>query len=82
MMVEYGPVEIGGRKYICPDRSVVIMRFRTVNTLNIWGQTFNVYGPYETRLNDTVYTDYHKFGSEVRMLPGFDVVPGDPGNTK
>jgi len=26
MMVEYGPVEIGGKKYICPRRSVVIMR--------------------------------------------------------
>jgi hypothetical protein len=22
-----------------------------------------------------VYTDYHKFGSEARMLPGFDVMP-------
>jgi hypothetical protein len=26
-------------------------------------------------LNDIVYTDYHKFGAEARMLPGFDVVP-------
>ena len=50
------------------------MRFRTVIPLTIWGQAFEVYGPYETRLNDNVYTDYHKFGSEVRMLPGFDVV--------
>jgi VWFA-related protein len=75
MMVEYGPVEIGGRKYFCPHRSVVIMRVRTVNTLTIWGQTFDIYAPYETLLNDIVYTDYHKFGSEARMLPGFDVVP-------
>jgi hypothetical protein len=75
MMVEYGPVEIGGRKYVCPLRSVVIMRVRTVSTLTIWGQTFDIYGPYETLLNDIVYTDYHKFGSEARMLPGFDVVP-------
>ena len=74
-MIEYGPVEIGGREYICPHRSVVIMRVRTVKTLNIWGQTFDVYAPYETRLNDIVYTDYHKFGAEARMLPGFDVVP-------
>jgi hypothetical protein len=75
MMVEYGPVEIGGRKYVCPHRSVVIMRVRTVTTLTIWGQTFEIYAPYETLLNDIVYTDYHKFGSEARMLPGFDVVP-------
>jgi hypothetical protein len=75
MMVEYGPVEIGGRKYVCPQRSVVIMRVRTVGTLTFWDQTFDIYAPYETRLNDIVYTDYHKFGSEARMLPGFEVVP-------
>jgi hypothetical protein len=76
MMVEYGPVEIGGKKYICPQRSVVLMRIRGVSTLAIWGQIFSVYAPYETMLNDIVYTDYHKFGADARMLPGFDVVPG------
>jgi VWFA-related protein len=75
MMVEYGPVEMGGRRYISPLRSVVTMRVRTVRTLTNWGQTFDVYAPYETLLNDMVYADYHKFGSEARMLPGFDVVP-------
>ena len=30
MMVEYGPVDIGGRSFICPKRSVVITRERTV----------------------------------------------------
>jgi VWFA-related protein len=74
-MIEYGPVEIGGKEYVCPRRSVVTMRVRTVTTLTTWGETFNVYGPYETRLNDIMYTDYHKFGAEARMLPGFDVVP-------
>jgi VWFA-related protein len=74
-MIEYGPVEIGGKEYICPHRSVVIMRVRTVNTLTVWGETFDVYAPYETRLNDIVYTDYHRFGAAARMLPGFDVVP-------
>jgi hypothetical protein len=75
MMVEYGPVEIGRRKYVCPHRSVVIMRVRTVRTLTFWDQTFDTYAPYEMLLNDMGYTDYHKFGSEARMLPGFDVVP-------
>jgi VWFA-related protein len=75
VMIEYGPVQIGGREYVCPLRSVAIMRVRTVTPLTVWGQTFEIYAPYETRLNDIVYTDYHKFGSEARMLPGFDVVP-------
>jgi VWFA-related protein len=74
-MIEYRPVEIGGKEYICPHRSVQIMRVRTVTPLTVWGQTFEIYAPYETRLNDIVYTDYHKFGAEARMLPGFDVVP-------
>ena len=75
MMVEYGPVEIAGRKYVCPRRSVVVMRARNIRTLTVWGQTFDIYAPYETLLNDIGYADYHKFGSEARMLPGFDVVP-------
>jgi VWFA-related protein len=75
MMVEYGPVEIGGKRYVCPQRSVVIMRVRNVSTLTIWDQTFDIYAPYETLLDDIVYTDYHRFGSEARMLPEFDVVP-------
>jgi VWFA-related protein len=75
MMVEYGPVEIGGKRYICPQRSVVVMRVRTVSTLTIWDQTFDIYAPYEMLLNDITYKDYHKFGSEARLLPGFDVVP-------
>jgi hypothetical protein len=74
MMVEYGPVEIGGKRYICPQRSVVVMRVRTVSTLTIWDRTFDIYAPYEVLLNDIAYNDYHKFGSEARMLPGFDVV--------
>jgi hypothetical protein len=74
-MIEYGPVEIGGKEYICPHRSVVTMRVRTVKTLNVLGQIFDVYAPYETRLNDILYSDYHKFGAEARMLPEFDVVP-------
>ena len=74
-MVEYGPVEIGGKKYLCPLRSVVIMRARTVRTVTLWDQRFDIYAPYETLLNDIVYTDYHKFGAQARMLPGFDVVP-------
>jgi hypothetical protein len=90
MMVEYGPVEIGGKKYICPQRSVVVMRVRTVSTLTIWDQTFDIYAPYEMMLNDIAYKDYHKFGSEARMLPGFDVVQdetpspavNDPVSTK
>ena len=75
MMVEFGPVDIGGRSFICPRHSVVVTRERTVRPLSFWGLNFSVYGPYQTLMNDTAYRNYHKFGSESRMLPGFEVVP-------
>ncbi|HEX4321327.1 MAG TPA: VWA domain-containing protein [Acidobacteriaceae bacterium] len=75
MMVEYGPVNIGGRTFICPQRSVVMMRSRTIRSVWYWGQMFEIYGPYSTQLNDVAYTHYRKFGSESRLLPGFEVVP-------
>ena len=75
MMVEYGPVEIGGKEYICPRRSVVTMRVRNTSAVSLWGQSIEIYAPYETLLNDITYTEYHKFGSETRMLPGYDAVP-------
>jgi hypothetical protein len=74
MMVEYGPVEIGGHSFICPTRSVVMTRERTVRPVIFWGTSLAVYGPYQTLMNDTAYTNYHKFGSELHMLPGFVVV--------
>jgi hypothetical protein len=75
MMLEYGPTEIGGKQYMCPLRSVVIMRSRTARALSLWDDNLEIYTPYETRLNDVAYSHYHKFGSESRMLPGFVAVP-------
>lgn len=74
MMVEYGPVDIGGHTFICPKRSVAITRQRTVSPVSFWGSNFAVYAPYQTLMNDTAYGSYHKFGSESRMLPGFEVM--------
>ena len=74
-MIEYGPVEIGGREYICPQRAVEIQRVRTVSGVNVLGEKFDVYAPYETRLNDIAYLNYHEFGASARMLPGYTVVP-------
>ena len=74
MMVEYGPVEMGGQRFICPKRSVVITRERTVRPVSFWRADFSVYGPYQTLMNDTTYTNYHKFGTQLRILPGFEEV--------
>ncbi|HXP06875.1 MAG TPA: VWA domain-containing protein [Acidobacteriaceae bacterium] len=75
IMVEYGSVAIGGKTHILPTRSVSISRQRTVTILDEWGEKFGVYGRFETILNDVVFGQYHLFGSESRMLPGYTPVP-------
>lgn len=38
IMIEYGSVEIGGNTYICPVRSVSILRARSVIVLTEWDE--------------------------------------------
>jgi hypothetical protein len=68
IMIAYGAVEIGGKKYICPIRSVSISRARSVANLRAWNDDFKTWGPYTTMLNDFVFEDYHMFRAQSRML--------------
>jgi hypothetical protein len=70
IMVEYGPVLIGEKTYICPIRSVSISRWRGVDILTKWGQTFGVYGRFKTMLSDMTFSKYHMFRAQSRVLPG------------
>lgn len=79
MMVEYGPVEIGGKTYICPLHSVSIAKayigsppkglegsasdFSSDNR-NEWAQ--------QTMINDVEFGQYHVFRSDSRILPAAD----------
>jgi VWFA-related protein len=72
VMVEYGPEELGGKTYTCPQRSVEISRGRSKRELHEWGMVFSVYGYFETMINDVTFGGYHKFGSEARILPAFE----------
>lgn len=60
IMVEYGPVEIGGKYYTCPIKSVSISREDALIAGN----------PEISRLNDVTFADYHLFRSDSRVLPG------------
>lgn len=75
LMVDYAPVDIAGQPYTVPVRSVSISRGRTLRRLHEWGMNVIVYAPFETLLNDFNFDGYHKFGSESRMLAGFEEVP-------
>lgn len=76
VLVEYGPVEIGGQQYLCPTKSVSIARTLdsvTVKDVSCFANSgcfpAEVIHPKDTSVNDTVYHSYHVFRSEVRILP-------------
>jgi VWFA-related protein len=72
ILVEYGPVAIGGTSRNCLLRSASIARIRTIFNLYEWGESLRVYGPYETMLDDVAFREYHMFRGETRVLPGYD----------
>jgi hypothetical protein len=62
IVVEYGPVEIGGKTYICPVRGVALL---LEVDCNLPGTSP---GLLQTSLNDVVFHQYHLFGSHSRVL--------------
>ena len=66
----YGPVDIGGRTYICPLKSVSIWYARSVRILKEWNASFRAYGPYWTMMNDFEFDQFHIFRSSARILTG------------
>lgn len=81
IVVEYGPVEIGGKTYICPVKSVSVMTSRSIMLFREWDEGFRTYGPYATTMNDITFGGYHMFRTESRMLVGVNPSP-DQSNTK
>ena len=85
VMVEYEPVEIGGKTYICPSKSVSITTatapmFREVCPAGIGvleiDCTPDPSKPKDTAINDTAYDSYHVFRSEMRIVPEGDAGQG------
>jgi VWFA-related protein len=98
MMVDYGPVEIGGKNYICPVKSVSLSRAQTTELLHdvdrpavIAGSRMTasmaamektesassvVAGPQRLLLNDSVFSNYHIFRAETRLLAENDTGAG------
>ena len=70
--IEYGAVDIAGKTYVCPLRSISIVRGRSVSHLALWDESFTTYGPFTTMLNDISFSGYHVFRSDSRIVPGFD----------
>ncbi|MGH9604989.1 MAG: VWA domain-containing protein [Terracidiphilus sp.] len=76
LMVEYGPVELGGKKYFCPVRSISVSRApvqATVRSAHLgrWAATPGgslADAPQRTMLNETTFDHYHLFRADVQIL--------------
>jgi VWFA-related protein len=77
MMVEYGTVDIGGKSFICPLRGVSLLVAH--NTPPPFGTNppRGYKTPAKTFVNDAVFEQYRRFGSEVRILAGNSLEPDD-----
>jgi hypothetical protein len=64
--VQYGPVDIGGKSYICPVHSIAI----SLTKSHAGGDKSDM---EILRINEVSFTDYHRFGSTSRILT--DVPP-------
>jgi len=79
MYVEYGPVEIGGKTYTCPVKSVSILKAHTAQPPKGMHMASSYQGPAKTFLNDVAFGQYRRFGSETRILTGESVNADQPG---
>ncbi|WP_348264480.1 hypothetical protein P8935_08085 [Telmatobacter sp. DSM 110680] len=90
VMVEYGPVELGGREYLLPAKSVSI----SVAPVPVMIQdghctdgacTHGLFvHPKDTVVRDTIYTSYHAFRGDTRILPtdAFDKDADSPSSAE
>lgn len=63
LAIQYGKVDIGGKHYTCPVRSVAISADRNRPGTTAPGQSDQV-----VRLNETTFAQYHRFGSTSRIV--------------
>jgi len=79
MVIDYGPVTIGGKSYILPLHSVNVGSQRSLMRLeNNWYESFWTWGPYTTQINVFDFDDYHTFRGSAHMLPGFNSSENPP----
>lgn len=77
IQVEYSPTEIAGRTYICPVKSVSILMAHTAQQTGAFSRS-NYRGAAKTYLNDVVFSQYRRFGTESRILSVDSTSPGAP----
>lgn len=61
ILIEYGAVEIAGARFICPVRSLALSE-SPPNAQSLSDNTATAW------LNETIFTDYHRFASSARIV--------------
>lgn len=87
MMVQYGPVTLGGKQYFCPVKSVSIYRGPVVAVTpndEIYDEmqksgSPRTNPPMQTQVNQTLYSHYHLFRAGVKIFPYKSNSPAKPG---
>ena len=70
ILIEYGPQTLGAKRYICPVKSVAVSLARDMNLLEeLYTYPERALPPFKLELNDTAYSAYHLFHSEMHVLP-------------
>jgi VWFA-related protein len=71
LLVEYGPVEIGGKTYICPTKSLSMSIAQEVQySKDGYHRPLEfAMRPLKTMLNETVFEQYHMFRADARVVP-------------
>jgi VWFA-related protein len=79
ILVEYGPVEIGGKTYFCPVKSVSISLAQMVQLVGPYLiPVARQMQPLKTSLNDVSFEQYHMFRAETRVMSGNEAAPALP----
>ncbi len=67
IQVEYGPVVLGGRTYICPLKGIAISLASEIQPSH--GGAQEGFSPLQTSLNDVVFEQYHLYHASSRIVP-------------
>ncbi len=79
ILVDYGPVQIGGQTYICATRSVALSRALSPPKVRRDFQQFATptVGPPQYLLNDVSFVHYHMFQANSRILTSEEATQQD-----
>ena len=69
ILVEYGPVEIGGKTYMCPTRSISSTLAQSLQLDPRYAFALaRQLQPLRNMVNEVTFTQYHMFRSDARVL--------------